>query len=87
MNYLYSLGLTLPYRSLAQRKLRDFVVLSQRRLQKLKKIKSTICKGCREILIPKLTCRSEFVKRDRGFCFETTCNNCARKECTVIRGQ
>lgn len=86
LEYLHSLALALPCRRLARTKCRELLLLSRRNLYKLRKIKKTICKGCKDVLIPKVTCSSEFIRRANGFGLLISCFHCQTEQFTVLRG-
>lgn len=86
LEYLHSLALALPCRRLARTKCRELLQLSRRNLYKLGKIKKTICRGCKDVLIPKVTCSAGFVRRENGFGLLVACHHCRTEQFTVLRG-
>ncbi|KAI5149522.1 hypothetical protein ENBRE01_0956 [Enteropsectra breve] len=85
INYLYRIAVETPYRSLAKKKCMSLKALAEKNQLKLKEMKKTICKSCFSILIPKLTCKTQMVKKECGFGFENICTDCNNTTFTVYR--
>lgn len=86
LEYLYDLALALPCRPLARTKCRELLALSRKSLCKLGKIKKTICRGCKDVLVPRVTCSAGFIRKQNGFGLQVVCNHCRTEQFTVARG-
>lgn len=86
LKYLYELALKLPYKSLAHSKCADFLDLSNKMQCRLGKAKQTLCLKCKLVLVPKVNCSTEFVRRENGFGLWKKCMNCGGSSFIVKRG-
>lgn len=87
LDYLYALALALPYKTLARTKCKELLALAGKNQCALGKLKKTICKRCRCIMIPRATCVSRFTRKDNGFGLQVVCNECHWEQFTVLRGK
>lgn len=87
LEYLYRVAVEMPLSGLARSKCREIVGLAGRNQLKLRRMKRTICRQCRALLVPRVTCTLEYVRRENGLGLLCVCAGCQREEFTVIRGK
>ncbi|KAI4292939.1 ribonuclease P protein subunit RPR2 [Pancytospora philotis] len=86
LDYLYMSGANSLYQDQRVGQMKKLLRLAQQTQTGLGKVKKTICAACCSLLIPKVTCSAEFIRRENGFGLEIVCVQCRTVQFTVIRG-
>lgn len=85
LDYMYMYGASNAHQAICRYEMKRLKRLAQKTQTSLGKVKKTICKVCSSLMIPKVTCSAEFLKRESGFGLEINCWCCKAVHFTAAR--